>query len=79
LFGLMGSWTLFTDSAGITALGTQYGLPSSLGGSEKNIEAFYKFQITPSFSIQPDVQWIGTPSGSLDNALVGSLRFQIDF
>jgi len=78
-FGLMGSWTLFTDSAGITALGTQYGLPSSPGGSEKNIEAFYKFQITPSFSIQPDVQWIGTPSGSLDDALVGSLRFQIDF
>ena len=75
----MGSWTLFTDSAGITALGTQYGLPSSPGGSEKNIEAFYKFQVTPSFSIQPDVQWIGTPSGALDDALVASLRFQIDF
>ncbi len=78
-FGLMGSWTLFTNSAGITPLGTEYGLPASPGGSEKNVEFYYIFQITPSFSIQPDLQWIGTPSGALDDALVGSLRFQIDF
>ena len=78
-FGVMGSWTLFADNPGFTALGTQYGLPSTPGGSEKNIEAYYQFQITPSFSIQPDVQWIGTPSGSLDDALVGTLRFQIAF
>jgi len=46
---------------------------------ETAVEAFYKARITPSLSIQPDVQYIATPSGIHPDALVVGMRFQKDY
>lgn len=46
---------------------------------ETAVEAFYKARITPSLSIQPDVQYIATPSGIHPDALVFGMRFQKDY
>ena len=42
---------------------------------ETAVELFYKAQITPSVSLQPDLQYIVTPSGILPDALVAGVRF----
>lgn len=44
-------------------------------------ELFYKFQVTPAFSLRPDVQFIFNPSGdeTIDDAVVGGLRVEIAF
>jgi porin len=51
------------------------------GRPEVAIETFYKIQITPYFSVQPDVQYIVNPGGlaSRDNALFAMLRMSVDF
>jgi porin len=77
--GLMASPTLFTRDAGISPLATAYGLPGGTGGSEVNVEAYWRIALTPWCVLQPDVQWIRTPSGTLDDALVGTLRVEIAF
>lgn len=77
--GLMASPTLFTSDAGISPLGTSYGLPGGTGGSEVNVEAYWRIELTPWFAVQPDLQWIRTPSGALDDALVGTIRVDIAF
>ncbi len=77
--GLMASPTLFTDATGISPLGTAYGLPGGTGGSEINVEAYWRIELTPWCAIQPDVQWIRTPSGTLDDAVVGTLRVEVAF
>lgn len=77
--GLMASPTLFTGDAGISPLGTAYGLPGGTGGSEINVEAYWRIELTPWCAIQPDVQWIRTPSGTLEDALVGTVRIEIAF
>jgi porin len=45
------------------------------------LEAFYKLQLTPFASIKPDLQYIANPSGSdeIDDALVASVRFSLEF
>ena len=40
-------------------------------------ELFYKAWITPHLSLQPDLQYIATPSGILRDALVVGVRFQV--
>lgn len=48
-------------------------------GDETAIEAFYKVQLTPAFSLKPDLMLIVNPGGdpSLDDALVATLRAEI--
>ncbi|MBR4157244.1 MAG: carbohydrate porin [Bacteroidales bacterium] len=48
--------------------------------TETAIELFYKYQITDNFMIKPDIQYIINPGGmdfTVDNALVGMLRFAV--
>ncbi len=48
--------------------------------NEAAFELFYKFQLTPFFSIKPDIQHITNPAGTnTPNATVFSLRAQITF
>jgi carbohydrate-selective porin OprB len=44
---------------------------------ETAVEVFYKAQITPSKSIQPDIQYVISPSGIHRDALVVGVRFQV--
>lgn len=48
---------------------------------ETSVEAFYNFQVTPYFSVKPDLQYILNPGGdaSLDNALVLTIRLTVAF
>jgi porin len=49
--------------------------------AEVTVETFYKIQITPYFSVEPDVQYVINPGGisSRDNALFAILRISVDF
>jgi carbohydrate-selective porin OprB len=44
---------------------------------ETVVEVFYKAVITPSLCIQPDLQYIASPSGIHRDALAAGLRFQV--
>ncbi len=44
---------------------------------EEVIEFFYKAQLTDFMSLQPDLQFIGTPSGIYPDSLVAGFRFEI--
>jgi porin len=48
------------------------------GGTNQEtvVELFYKARITPSMSVQPDIQYVATPSGIHPDALVVGMRFQ---
>jgi carbohydrate-selective porin OprB len=46
---------------------------------ELAFEAFKKYQITPWENIQPDLQYILHPGGHLDDAIVLTLRWEIQF
>jgi porin len=65
--GLGVSWVHFSDDAGFD------------GDSETAIEAFYRVQLSPYFSVKPDLQYIHDPSGSEDDALVASVRLELTF
>jgi porin len=47
--------------------------------SETAIELFHKFQITPFFSLKPDIQYIVNPGGDGRDALVAGIRMQMTF
>jgi porin len=49
------------------------------GGTNEEtvVELFYKAQLTPRVSLQPDLQYIATPSGIHRDALVAGVRFQV--
>jgi porin len=51
------------------------------GGTNREsvVELFYKAQLTPRFSIQPDLQYIATPSGIYRDSLVVGVRVQLGF
>jgi porin len=58
------------------------GFDKSYKQNETTIEAYYKKQISENFSIQPDLQYVIHPAGTdevLPNALVGLLRFNLNF
>jgi porin len=58
------------------------GFDKSYKKNETTIEAFYKKQIGGTFFIQPDLQYVIHPAGTdevLPNALVGILRFSVNF
>ncbi|NOZ23197.1 MAG: carbohydrate porin [Planctomycetes bacterium] len=46
---------------------------------ETAMECFYKMQVTPYLTVQPDIQYILNPGGDGKDALVGGLRFAIAF
>ena len=46
---------------------------------ELAIEGFYKLQLTPWFNIQPDLQYILNPDGNNRDAMVGTVRAELDF
>lgn len=68
--GLFVSTLLLSDAAG-----------SSFEGDETALELYYRFSLTPFIHLTPDLQWISNPSGdsTVDNAVVGALRFEVDF
>jgi carbohydrate-selective porin OprB len=45
---------------------------------EVMVEVFYKALINDSLSIQPDLQYVSTPSGIYPDALVAGIRFQLN-
>ena len=49
------------------------------GGTNQEtvFELFYKMEITPGISIQPDLQYIVTPSGIHRDAIAVGVRFQV--
>jgi porin len=50
-------------------------------GDETAFELYYRFNLTPFIHLTPDLQWVINPSGdpSIDDAVVGALRLEIDF
>jgi porin len=74
-------------NADVLGVGAECALLSGVAGAgfddraETTMETFYKIQITPFFSVQPDVQYIVNPSGlaQRDNALMAILRMSVDF
>lgn len=49
----------------------------NVGTHETAVETFYKCQLSPYFSVQPDVQFIANPSGLYRDALVPGMRFEV--
>tara|TARA_R110002095_G_scaffold193151_1_gene171163 strand:- start:7277 stop:8581 length:1305 start_codon:yes stop_codon:yes gene_type:complete len=47
-------------------------------GEEFMVELFYKAKINSTLTIQPDLQYINSPSGIFPDALVAGIRFQLD-
>lgn len=54
---------------------------SAFDGNETVVELYYRFNLTPFVHITPDLQWISNPSGdrSVDDAVVGAVRLEVDF
>lgn len=67
-FGVLGSWLLLNEDAGLTE-------------DEVVIEALYRAQLTPWFSVTPDLQYVINPGGTddVDDALRGGARFEVVF
>jgi len=42
-------------------------------------EGFYKFQITKTINLQPDLQYIRHPAGRYPDAVVGTLQVNFNF
>jgi carbohydrate-selective porin OprB len=85
-----GSRRNHSDAAGIAI--AHAGLHRTAHRHETAIEIYYRYQFSPNFSLQPDIQWIINPSGltpsvadpstgatRLPNALVCLLRLNLDF
>ena len=47
--------------------------------SETAVELFHRFQITPSVSLKPDLQYIVNPGGNGRDALAVGVRVQMAF
>ena len=54
---------------------------AGLGDHETVLELFYKFQITPFISVQPDLQILVNPSGrdDIDDTIIGAVRLELTF
>jgi porin len=88
-FSVGAKWTGLLPSRpdDIVGLGVNYDLLSQAANSgfdkdaETAVEAFYKIQIKPYMSIEPDLQYISNPGGtsSQRNALVGTVQLLVDF
>lgn len=72
------------DVAGLAAYAVRFTDSASAGFAddyEVDFELFYKIQLTRFASIKPDLQYIINPGGTgdLDDALVASVRFALEF
>lgn len=69
------------DAAGVFISTVDLSENAGFAEDETAIEVFYRIQVTPFISVTPDLQYIVHPSGDPDvnNALVGILRFVVDF
>lgn len=71
------------DVVGVGAFYALFADGSHTGeGDELEVELFYKVQLTPFLSLKPDLQYVRHPGGGgpgLSDALVGTLRVQLDF
>jgi porin len=79
--GLGATLTLTENGAAGVAI-ARAGLHKTTQRHETAIEMFYRHDITPGLSLQPDQQWILNPSGGPDplpNVLVGILRLRVEF
>lgn len=66
--------------ADVVGAGVSWAQLSRGGTNQETIfELFYKLQITPQLSFQPDLQYIVTPSGIYRDALVVGARYQAAF
>ena len=45
--------------------------------AETAVEAFYKIQLRPWASLQPDLQYIANPMGNGRDALLAGLRYEL--
>ena len=65
------------------ATSTEYGaIPQDLFGprDQQNIEAYYRYQLTPAIEVTPDVQWVQGMLGGLtdgDDAFVAGIRLNM--
>ncbi len=78
-WGVLAAVTVFADDASVYTNANR-----STGGTETVFEAFYQFVLGRGVSVQPDLQYIVTPgggtgSGTVDDALIGTVRIQIAF
>jgi len=58
------------------------GIDRNVVGSETALELTYRYQVCESLYVRPDIQYIINPAGTgqkLENALVGFLRFGVEF
>lgn len=71
------------DEAGIfvSTLTLSDAAGAAFNGDETAVELYYRFNVTPFIHLTPDLQWVGNPSGdaSIDDAVVGALRVEVDF
>lgn len=68
------------DQAGIAI--AYAGIDGNAVGSETAIEISYQFEVNKNIYLRPDIQYISNPAGTevkLKNALVGFLRFGVEF
>ena len=65
------------DEAAIGFVYGRHARAAADSSHENVVEATYKFQLSPSVYLQPDIQWINRPSGdsSVDDAWAFGLRF----
>lgn len=70
-----------SDATGVFVSTVDLSANAGFAEDETAIEVFYKLQLTPFLSVTPDLQYIVHPSGdpAVNNALVGILRFVVDF
>ena len=70
-------------SADVIGIGATYAHISQHAGlrydHELEVETFYKVQMTPWASVKPDLQYIQHPGGRYEDALVATVRLQVDF
>lgn len=72
------------DATGVGATWVGFSSEDGAGfddAGELAVELFYRLQITPSFSVKPDLQWIMNPSGDadVDDAFVATIRVEVRF
>ncbi|HUX83837.1 MAG TPA: carbohydrate porin [Chitinophagaceae bacterium] len=78
-------WTGFVPGRPSDAIGLsiQHALlspaPAQHDSFEMATEGFYKFQITKTINLQPDLQYIRHPAGRYPDAVVGTLQVNFNF
>lgn len=68
------------DSIGLGVAHARLARPQGpVGGSETAIELFYRVRVLPWLIMQPDIQYIVSPSGLYEDAFIAGLRVETRF